>query len=250
MRNLMLRLGHTKFLLQGGDWGSIVASHIAALYPENVIALHSNMCTAFNKFTMLKEWIKDSITGLFFNKEHHEFFKSPSELFTHIMQESGYMHLQASKPDTIGIALSNNPVGLAAYILEKFSTWTNIEYQHLPDGGLTKRFSLDALLDNIMIYYITNTITTSQRLYAEHFSKKQQSIQLENVFIHTPTGCARFLHDIMHHTDSHLKTRYRNLIHSSYYKVGGHFAAMELPEVLYVDFIEFLEKLKPDNNSI
>lgn len=250
MRNLMFRLGHSKFYLQGGDWGAVIASNMAALYPKNVIALHSNMCTAQNKFAMLKDWIKSAVISLFHSDEHQEFFKAPSELFEHIMEETGYMHLQASKPDTIGIALSNNPVGLAAYILEKFSTWTNIEYKHLPDGGLTQRFSLDALLDNIMIYYITNSIATSQRLYAENFSKSQQSIRLDRVPIKVPSGCTRFYHDLLHFTDSHLKTRYTNLIHSTYHKDGGHFPAMELPELLYADFIEFIEKLKPANASV
>lgn len=68
-----------------------------------------------------------------------------------------------------GTALRDTPVGLAAYILEKFSTWTNPAFRSLPDGGLTKKYSLDALLDNVMIYWTTGSITTSQRLYTEYF---------------------------------------------------------------------------------
>lgn len=245
----MFRLGHSKFVVQGGDWGAVVGSHLAALYPENVIALHSNMCTVLNQFAMVMDSIKQILIGFFYTIEHQEFFKTPSELFSHIMEETGYMHLQATKPDTIGIALSNNPVGLAAYILEKFSTWTNAEFKHLPDGGLRERFTLDALFDNIMIYYITNSITTSQRLYAEHFSRTQQYHKMDRVPINVPSGCSRFLHDIMHTTDSLLKTRYVNLIHSTYHNDGGHFAAMEVPDALYMDFIQFMNKVKFDSKE-
>lgn len=67
--------------------------------------------------------------------------------------------------------MRDSPVGLAAYILEKFTTWTNPEWKNLEDGGLTKKFTLDQLLDNIMIYWVTRSITTSQRLYSEMFNK-------------------------------------------------------------------------------
>lgn len=72
--------------------------------------------------------------------------------------------------------MSDTPVGLAAYILEKYSTWTNREFKKLADGGLTQKYSLDALLDNIMIYWITNSITTSQRLYFESFNSASMKL--------------------------------------------------------------------------
>ena len=74
--------------------------------------------------------------------------------------------------DFVGVALSDSPTGLAAYILEKFSTWTNKNYKNKADGGLTSSFSKDQLLDNIMIYWTSNSITTSCRLYAETFNKR------------------------------------------------------------------------------
>lgn len=67
--------------------------------------------------------------------------------------------------------MAASPVGVAAYILEKFSTWTNPEYRFRPDGGLTEKFTLDELLDNIMLYWVTNSLTTSVRIYAENFNK-------------------------------------------------------------------------------
>lgn len=79
----------------------------------------------------------------------------------------GYLHIQATKPDTVGVALTHSPLGLAAYVLEKFSTWTNRSYISKGDGGLLEKFTLDELLDNVMVYWVTGSITTSQRLYSE-----------------------------------------------------------------------------------
>lgn len=78
----------------------------------------------------------------------------------------------------LGVALRDSPVGLAAYILEKFITWTNPEWKNLEDGGLTQRYTYTKLLDNIMIYWVTRSITTSIRLYAETFNKTTANQQL------------------------------------------------------------------------
>lgn len=73
-----------------------------------------------------------------------------------------------------GVGLNNSPAGLAAYILEKFSTWTNPEYRFREDGGLLEKYTIDELLDNVMVYWVTKSITTSQRLYAESFSAENR----------------------------------------------------------------------------
>lgn len=142
-----------------------------------------------------------------------------------------------------GAVLSNNPVGLAAYILEKFSTWTDLRDRNANDGGLDKHFKKDALFDNLMIYYLTNTITTSQRLYAEAFTKHHFGLKLDRVPVQVPTGCARFEFDLAHETDWQLRSKFPKLVHSTYHRNGGHFAALQLPDVLYQDFTEFVKKL-------
>jgi juvenile hormone epoxide hydrolase len=83
--------------------------------------------------------------------------------------------------DNAGVALRDSPVGLAAYILEKFSTWTDKRWRSLPDGGLTRKYKLTDLLDNVMIYWVTGSITTSMRLYSETFSKAQFALQLDRL---------------------------------------------------------------------
>jgi juvenile hormone epoxide hydrolase len=80
-----------------------------------------------------------------------------------------------------GVALRNTPIGLAAYILEKFSTWTDVNWRSLPDGGLTRKYRLTDLLDNVMIYWVTGSITTSARLYSETFSKAQFALNLDRL---------------------------------------------------------------------
>lgn len=239
-----MRLGYKKFFIQGGDWGSVIGSHIATLFPENVLGYHSNMCTVLTPKGLVKGAVASMFPSFFAPKGFEDFFFPMTEKFKFLIEESGYMHLQSTKPDTIGSALQDNPVGLAAYILEKFSTWTNPSYRHSTDGGLKKRFKLDALLDNIMIYHLTNSITTSQRIYKEHYSREHRALQLERVPTKVLTGCVRFKNDLMHFLDFQLKDKYPNLIHSTYHKEGGHFAAMELPATLYDDFISFVRQVE------
>lgn len=241
-RNLMLRLGFDKFYVQGGDWGSMIGANIASMFPENVLGYHSNMCVANTPLANIKTAIASMRPSLFIENEKLASWIYPfGPKFLELLQESGYMHIQATKPDTIGVALQNNPVGLAAYIIEKFSTWTNPAYRNLLDGGLEKYFTLDALLDNIMIYYLTNSITTSVRIYKESFIE-DAVYEAGRVIAEPPTGCVHFKYELMHQSDFALKDKYVNLISQNLYDDGGHFAAMQLPKVLYEDFVGFVQK--------
>jgi juvenile hormone epoxide hydrolase len=179
----------------------------------------------------------------FVAEEHVEFFFPQLPKLADLVQETGYFHIQATKPDTIGAALTDNPIGLAAYILEKFVFWTDNRFRDLADGGLTKHYTLDNLLHNLMFYYLPNSIQTSQRLYAETFSVSGMSHQLDRVPMTVPAGCARFRYDLAPQIDWALQEKFANLIHSTYHHPGGHFAAMQMPEILLKDFISFVKKL-------
>lgn len=120
---------------------------------------------------------------------------------------------------------------MAAFVHEKFA-------RALPGHNM------DALVDNIMTYYLPNAYTTSARLYAELMSKRQSNYEMMRVPTSVPTGCVRFKNDIGHMIDWQLRDKYTNLIHSTWYEVGGHFAALEVPELLYNDFIQFVRKIK------
>lgn len=200
------------------------------------------MCAVMTPMANIKTFIASFYPSFFIEDEELVSWIYPFiPKFINLLQESGYMHIQATKPDTIGVSLQNNPVGLAAYIIEKFSTWTNPNYRNLADGGLEKYFTLDSLLDNIMIYHLTNSITTSVRIYKESFIE-DTIYDMQRVQIIQPSGCARFKHEIFHNADFILKERFPNLIHSSIHQDGGHFAAMQLPKVLYDDFMKFVQK--------
>ncbi|XP_067629977.1 juvenile hormone epoxide hydrolase 2-like [Eurosta solidaginis] len=243
VRNLMLRIGHEKFLVQGGDWGSIIGTNLATLTPQNILGFHANMCFSNSLLAHIYKLGRSWFPNIFLKEEHRDFFKTYSEDLLFLVEESGYFHIQATKPDTIGTALAHNPVGLAAYILEKFSTWTNPEYKMLKDGGLTKRYTMDELLDNIMIYYVTNSITTANRIYSEAFSFAQLSLNIEKVHVYVPSACARFVHDVSLSTDNEWGLKFKNIVHSTYHREGGHFAAMEVPQLLYDDLVDFVNKV-------
>ncbi|XP_037037452.1 juvenile hormone epoxide hydrolase 2-like [Bradysia coprophila] len=239
VRNLMIRIGYEKFYVQGGDWGSAVGSGVATLFPENVLGYHANMMSIRTPLGTLKTIIAAYFPSLFMEAEYVSWMNPFSRTFWFLLEESGYFHLQATKPDTIGIALSGNPAGLAAYLLEKFSTATNRDYRQMHDGGLTKDFHMDALIDNLMIYYLSNCATSAGRIYKEAMHTK---IKLDRVAVTIPAGVAHFKHEISHQLAFITSEKFKKLIHETFHSHGGHFAALQLPEVLYEDFVKFVEK--------
>ncbi|XP_044731923.1 juvenile hormone epoxide hydrolase 1-like isoform X1 [Chrysoperla carnea] len=243
MKNLMLKLGFKKFVVQGGDWGGVIAQNIATLFPENLIGMHSNMCSINTPATFLLTLIGSVFPRLVVEKEYEHLIYPYSSTFKHLLEESGYMHLQATKPDTIGIALRESPVGLAAYIMEKFSTWTDKSWKHLPDGGLTRKFTLTELLDNVMIYWVTGSITTSVRLYAETFSIAHLSLNIENIPTNVPSACVKFPNELLYQPNYLLSFKFYNLIQTTHFPRGGHFAAFEEPDLLVDDVFLFVKKL-------
>ncbi|GLG92324.1 Epoxide hydrolase [Gryllus bimaculatus] len=142
-----------------------------------------------------------------------------------------------------GVALRDSPAGLAAYILEKFSTWTEKDWRSLPDGGLTKKFTLTKLLDNVMIYWISGSITTSMRLYSEFFSSKNMALQLDSVPTDVPTAFANFPNEIGFTPEFIAADKYERIVHFSHPPRGGHFPALEEPRLLADDIWDAFPKL-------
>ncbi|XP_052865139.1 juvenile hormone epoxide hydrolase 1-like [Anopheles cruzii] len=244
MKNLMARLGYRRFYVQGGDWGAIIGNLMAILFEDDILGFHSNMCSgSASPLTIGKLILSSLVPSYFVEQQSFGHFYAYWDRIPELIRECGHMHLQATKPDTVGVALEDNPIGLLVYILEKFSTWTNLANRSLKDGGLEKYFSLDALLDNVMIYYLTNSITTSQRLYAETFNLAELSKQYINIPTKSPAACAKFRHELFHYPDWILKEHFTNLLQSNHYDDGGHFAAMQLPDVLYKDIVQFVNRL-------
>ncbi|CAH0697360.1 unnamed protein product [Spodoptera exigua] len=246
--NLMKRLGFTKYYVQGGNYGAKIGSVMATLFPDTVLGFHTNTPTIM--------WSPMAIFYTLFGTIWPSFIVEPtladrmyplSQYLRTIIQETGHFHLQATKPDTVGIALSDSPAGLAAYILEKFSAWTDVDNKQAIDGALLHKFSLTHLLDNVMIYWTTNSITSSMRHYTEY----KQLWVLDRIPTDVPTWGIKFKYNLCFQPDSILRLKYKNYLHSSIVEDGGHFAAMEMPDVLADDifdavdtFIRFHEEKK------
>ncbi|CAI2354005.1 unnamed protein product [Caenorhabditis sp. 36 PRJEB53466] len=242
-RKLMIRLGFQKFYLQGGDWGAIVTSILTRVYPQNVLALHLNMLPArpgnsvLGTFYDVLGWlIPSTLSSEAIRKAHNPFSK-----FAILLAETGYMHLQATKPDTAGTSLNDSPIGLAAYIIEKFSTWTNPEYRALPDGGLNKKFTNDELLTMIMIYWTNGNIVSSQRFYREYFLDRRVDA-LGKRYVATPTAHASALNELYDRTPIEVSRQLYNITHYTEIDMG-HFAAFEAPKPLATSVFKFVKEL-------
>ncbi|KAK9499643.1 hypothetical protein O3M35_002651 [Rhynocoris fuscipes] len=237
---LMVRLGFEKYYVQGGDWGSIIGRSMAVIFPNRVLGYHSNMCGMNGRIGHMQMAIAYMFPSFLVDESYREDFLGQ---FSNLILESGYFHLQASKPDTVGVALSDSPAGLAAYILEKLSTWTNKAWRSLEDGGLEK-YDKAALLDNVMIYWLTRSITTSMRLYSEAFSWKYLALKLDNIPVTVPTGCTLFPNELLRVPDFMLRSAYMDLVQVTKPTNGGHFAAFEVPDILAPDVWNFVGKLR------
>lgn len=251
-KNFMVQVGHKQFYAQGGDWGSIITTFMSILYPNHVLGLHTNFCFPQTVMSQIQLLIGSVFPSLIVEPHLADRMYPLSEKYSKIVEEMGYMHLQATKPNTIGAVLNETPVGLAAYILEKFTTWTNPNWDKLEDGGLTKKFTYTQLLDNIMIYWVTNSITTSQRLYAETFNKAHFSLRLEEQKVNVPSACANFKYELMFASETMLRAKHTNLVQNSNFEDGGHFAAFEEPKIFVEDVYSAVAKMvsKPKEKKI
>lgn len=172
----------------------------------------------------------------------HEYSKAfPfGEKFGFLLQESGYFHIQATKPDTIGAALVDSPVGLAAWILEKFSTWTDKDNRAKEDGGLPgPKFTLDDLLTNVMIYWTSGNIASSQRYYKETVGGLLDfmSAKVDRV----PVGVIDPPNEITRTPRKLVEPYYDHLLQYTELPRGGHFTAFEEPELVVDDLRTFVE---------
>ncbi|XP_038217947.1 juvenile hormone epoxide hydrolase-like [Zerene cesonia] len=237
MRNLMSRLGYKKYYIQGGDWGALVTSIMSTFFPKEVLGYHTNLPFLLSPWSGIVRFLGAIYPPLVVKSDVADRMYPLGVHVSFMMQETGYMHIQSTKPDTVGVALSDSPAGLAAYILEKFSTWTKPEYRSWPDGGLTQRFTKEKLIDNVMVYWVTNSITTSMRLYSETFKKRFFGLGLDQIPTQVPTFIIQAKNEISYVPEMVLRVKYPNLLKSTDLEDGGHFLAMELPDVFAKDVL-------------
>ena len=221
----MTQLGYEKYVVQGGDWGSAISSWTALLDPERVMALHLTLVFA----NYPKHW-QDPFAGVTDLEK-----RTLEQCRMRMAEGTGYQAIQGSKPQTLGYGLNDSPAGLAAWITEKFHGWTDC------NGELDSVVGKDELLTNIMLYWITGTITSSTRLYFE--SNHVDNNLFEHGRIETPTGCTMFPAELYQPPKVWAQELY-NIQHWTHQPKGGHFAALEQPALLAEDLRVFFRHFR------
>lgn len=219
---LMAILGYEKYVAQGGDWGALISSNLGILDAEHLLGIHLNMPIALPP----RENAEQGLT----EKELADL----ADMAQFETEETGYQKIQGTKPQSLGMGLNDSPAGLAAWITEKFYTWTDC------NGDIESVITKDELLTNIMIYWVTETITSSTRLYYETIKHARLPFLFEKIEV--PTGVARYPRELMRHPRKWVENHY-NVVHWTEMPRGGHFAAMEQPESLVRDIRDFARKI-------
>jgi pimeloyl-ACP methyl ester carboxylesterase len=222
---LMEELGYKRFAAQGGDWGSIISIVLGLDYPERIIGLHVNYIAGrFLLGGTLNQPQEDKVATAFLH-----------ELRGWWEREGGYSHIQSTRPQTLGYGLNDSPVGLAAWVVEKFRVWSDC------GGDVESVFTRDELLTNVMIYWVTQTMPSSTRLYYE---SRQRPLSLSpGNRVKPPVAVTLFPKEIGM-PPRELAERGLNIARWSEMPRGGHFAAMEEPELLAQDIREFFRGLR------
>ena len=219
---LMDRLGHARYGAQGGDWGAQIATRIAALDTAHCAALHLNMPIAApptEPLALSDEEQADLATMARFQRE-----------------EAAYAQVQGSKPHTLGVALDDSPAGLLAWIVEKFRTWSDC------DGDPERCFTRDQLLTDVMLYWVTRSFTSSARMYWE--TMHSGVLQEPPEYVGVPTGVARYpKEEVLRFPRSWVEQRY-HVTHWAVMPRGGHFAALEQPELFVDDLRTFFRTVR------
>ena len=218
---LMGRLGYPSYGAQGGDWGAQVTTRIGSLDPEHCAAIHLNMALGTPPRTS-EPLTDEEQADLAMMKEFGD-------------EESGYANEQGTKPQTIGVALNDSPAGLLAWIVEKFRTWSDC------DGNPENCFTREQLLTNVMLYWVSQTSASSARLYWE--TKHQDRATRTAPFVDVPTGVARYPKEVLRWPRPWIERQY-NVVHWAVMDRGGHFPAMEQPELFVEDLREFFRRAR------
>lgn len=204
--DLMARLGYARYLAQGGDWGSMVTTALSKQDPEHCAGIHLNMAIAPPSKEDLAQLTASEQAALDTMANYRKY-------------EAGYGKQQATRPQTLAYGLTDSPVGQAAWILEKFWTWTDHGGQG-PEAILSR----DELLDNVMLYWLPATAASSARLYWESF------MDFDRDAVTAPAALSIFPGELFRPSQRWAERRYRDLRYFNAPERGGHFAAFEQPE--------------------
>jgi len=218
---LMKRLGYKNYVSQGGDWGSVIADAMARQAPEGLLGIHVNMPATVP--ADIAKALKDgdpAPEGL--SAKEKAAFVSLNKLYT---RGGGYAGMMVTRPQTLGYGLTDSPVGLASFFLDKFNEWTYSE------GNAEKSLTKDEMLDDITLYWLTNTANSSAQLYWENNTNNFNVVEQKTNDIKIPVAVTVFPGEIYQAPKSWTEKSYKNLIYFNEVSKGGHFASWEEPQL-------------------
>jgi pimeloyl-ACP methyl ester carboxylesterase len=207
---LMKRLGYASYVAQGGDWGAGVTTWMAKQHVGGLKAVHLNLPILFPP-PLVGEPSPEEKAAL-------------AKLVAYGETGSGYARIQGTRPQTIGYSLSDSPVGQAAWIYEKLAQWSD------PNDGPEHELTRDEILDNIMLYWLSNTGASSARLYFESFAADFSTQKLD-----IPVAVSVFLGELYRPLKAWGERAYSKLYYWNEVARGGHFAAFEQPEIFVAE---------------
>ncbi|WP_020014473.1 epoxide hydrolase family protein [Promicromonospora sukumoe] len=212
---LMGRLGYDRFLAHGGDWGGVVTTILGGRFPDHVIGIHTTVAqpppglTTDGLTAAERTWVEES----------RDFWG----------RRAAYAKQQAARPQTIGYSLVDSPVGLLAWILDKFAEWSDTT------DSPFETMSRDSVLDNVTLYWLTRTGASSARIYAESHASLDPDLRVD-----VPTAVTTYPHDIERWPRPWAQERFRRIVRWRTPEAGGHFPSLEVPEYFVQDLREGL----------
>ncbi|RZT94669.1 pimeloyl-ACP methyl ester carboxylesterase [Advenella incenata] len=212
---LMGRLGYSKFVAHGGDWGGVITTILAGRFPEHVLGIHSTLAqappglTTDGLTTAERQWTEQT----------HDFWRN----------RAAYAKQQATRPQTTGYVLVDSPVGLLAWIMDKFYEWTDSE------DSPFERISRDRILDNVTLYWLTRSGASAARIYYESHNSLDPELRVD-----VPAAISIYPRDIEKCPRPWAQERYRKIVRWREPEVGGHFPSLEVPGEFVRDLREGL----------
>ncbi len=214
-------LGYSRYCAQGGDWGAFVTSRLGYAYPDAVRGIHINLLAVRRDPKLLENP----------TPEEKKFI---DELNTFLKEETGYQWIQGTKPQTLAYGLTDSPLGLAAWLVEKFRSWTDCDGN--PENALTR----DEMLTDIMLYWVTGAIGSS---FWPYYARMHGPWPIPEI-VKVPMGYIEFPKEILRPPRSVAEKMYGNIQRWTKAQKGGHFAALEQPEFLAKEIREFFRPLR------
>jgi pimeloyl-ACP methyl ester carboxylesterase len=212
---LMGRLGYSKFVAHGGDWGGVITTVLGGRFPAHVLGIHTTFAEAPPGLTT------DGLTAT-----EREWTEETRDFW---LNRAAYAKQQATRPQTIGYSLVDSPVGLLAWIFDKFAEWTDT------DDSPFETISMDRVLDDVTLYWLTRTGASAARIYYESHKSLDPELRVD-----VPSAISMYPRDIEKCPRVWAQERYRQIVRWGSPKTGGHFPSLEVPEYFVKDLQEGL----------